>query len=126
MNDPHFMGIMQSLGDLRYKLRCFSMREAFLTQQGDQIFAVHELGYDVTQTLGTAPHVVDRDDLRMIQIRNRAGLLQVGCRIFGPGDMPSMRHFDGDEPVELFVPRLVNHPKPPLTQDAENAISTDA
>ena len=73
-----------------------------------QVAAVQVLGDDEAQTVVTLADVVDRDDARMIEPRQGAGLLLKGGHLARGGKQARMNHFHGHDALEFLVEREVN------------------
>ena len=65
------------------------------------------------------------DDVRVIEVGDSAGFGQVGFGGFGPIHQLSMRHLDGDEPLQLPVMSEVDEAEAALSADFLDPVATD-
>ena len=87
--------------------------------------AFDELGDDVDRAIRGAAHVVDRDDVGMVERRDGASLGEVELRIAGILEPIRRRYLDRDLPLELLVESQVNAAECSLPQQSEQAIATE-
>jgi hypothetical protein len=55
-----------------------------------------------------APHVINRNDMRVFETGNRTGFAQIGFGVFGASHPISVRHFDGYSAIQLLVTCQIN------------------
>ena len=86
-----------------------------------QAAAVEQLQRDERQAVRLAD-VVDLDDVRMAQPRDRLGLDPETREVVGPRLAAAANHLHGDQAVQPEVPRLVDDPHPALAQLLEDLV----
>ena len=69
--------------------------------------------------------LVDLDDVRMLQRRHGLRFDEKAGQGIGAGVPSGEHHLEGDEPVELLLPRLVDDPHAAAAKLAENLIAAD-
>ncbi len=62
----------------------------------------------------------------MVEVRDRASLVQIRFGVFGPADQPAMRHLDCHRPAQLVVLGQIHQAEPTLAQHAFDPIPTDS
>ena len=60
------------------------------------------------------PNLIDRDDVRMIEIGSRFGLVAESLDFGRRRSLPRTDHFQRDGPIQTNLPRVINHPHPAL------------
>ena len=68
-----------------------------------KVASLDELGHDEAQTVVGAPHVIDRHDMGMVEIRNDSGFGQIGLDIFGARDSLGAWDLDRNRSVKLLI-----------------------
>ena len=84
MDQAPRVGVVQRLGDRRHQLRRLPEGRPALPQPLRQVAALDVLGDDVAEAVVGPAHVVDRDDVRVVELGEGAGLGQVGLDVLGP------------------------------------------
>ena len=74
-----------------------------LPQPLRQVAALDVLGDDVAEAVVGPAHVVDRDDVRVVEPGEDPGLGQVGLDVLGAGDPLGVGHLDRHRAVEVVV-----------------------
>ncbi len=72
-----------------------------------------------------AADIVDRHDVRVVEVGDGAGFGQIGFGVFGASHQLGVRHLDGDEPLQLVVVGEVDEAEAALAQDFLDAVATD-
>ena len=80
------MGVVEGLGHRRHQSRRIPVREGRLLDPVRQVAPLDELGDDVAEAVLGTPHVVDRDDARVVEPGDGAGLGQIRLDVLGAGD----------------------------------------
>ena len=78
------VGVVQRLGDGRHQLGRLAERRPALPQPLGQVAPLDVLRDDVAEPVVGPAHVVDRDDVRVVEPGEGAGLGQVGLDVPGP------------------------------------------
>ena len=86
--------------------------------------AVDELEREVGEGVVLAD-LVDLDDVRMLERCHGLRFDEEPGQCIGAGVAPREHHLQGDEPVELLLPRLVDHPHPAAAELAEDFVAAD-
>jgi hypothetical protein len=103
------VSVVHGLGHLGDEPRCFRAGEASLFEPRPQILGGEELRDHVTQAVGGAANVVDRDDAGVVQRRQHARLGQEGLDVGRCRDAVAVRDLDGHVAIEVVVVGLVDH-----------------
>jgi hypothetical protein len=82
-------------------------------------FAVHEFHKQVIKP-ARLPEVVNGDDVRMVQCRERLCLAREAFGKLGIAHALRREEFQRDEAVQSFLPRLVNHAHAAASETFEN------
>ena len=126
VDQPLAVGVVQRLGHRRCEFRRFRHGGPVRLDALGQGAAVDELRDDEAGVILGAAHVVDGNDVRVVQAGDGAGFGPVGFGVFGPGDEPAVRHFDGHEPLQLLVVGEENPTETALAQDSLDPEAADA
>src|SRR5262245_60528972 len=70
-------------------------------------------------------NIVDRDDARVVEPGQGAGLAQELLDIVGAGDAPGAGDFDGHGSVEVIVPGEVDAPEASLAEPPHDPVAAD-
>ena len=119
------VGVMEGLGDGRHQLRRFPQRQPPLAYPRGQVAAFDVLRHDVAESVVGPADVVDRDDVRMVEPRERPRLGQVRVHVLRPGDLLGVGHLDGDRSVERVVAGEVDPPETALAEPPDHAVAAD-
>jgi DNA-directed RNA polymerase specialized sigma24 family protein len=125
MNQSTSMGVMQRLGNRGDQCRAFLERRSPLLKDRLQIASLDELGHHEDLVLFCTPHVVDRNDMRMVQTRKDAGLGQKGPIGLGSGYPIRVRNLDRNMPAKILVMGQENLAEPTLPELSENVVPAD-
>ena len=68
-----------------------------------KVVSLDELGHDEAQPVAGTSHVMHRNDVGMVEVRNDSGLGQVSFDIFRARDSLGAWDFDRNRSVEVFV-----------------------
>ena len=121
VDDCMIVRVLQRVADWRHDGQGLFRLQPARAEELAQVHAVNILHQQVKQPVGLS-EVVDRDNVRVTQFCERLGLASEAfgeLRIFFPLGGEDL---EGHEPVERFLPRLVNHPHaaaPQAGQDFE-------
>ncbi len=113
MDQAARMSVVQGLGDRRHQIRRLVQGGARSPDPAGQVAPLDVLGYHETPPVVGAPHVVNRDDVGMVEIGEDAGFVQVLLDILGPRDPLLEGHLDGDGSIKLII-----KPQEDLTEPA--------
>ena len=102
MDEPLAVGVLQCLGNRGDQFGCLAIRGPFVLDLVGQRTAFDELRDDEAGAVIGAAHIVNGDDVRMLEAGDRASFDQVGFSFLGGYSMP-MRHLDRHEPLQLIV-----------------------
>ncbi len=116
------VSIVECLGDDGDELCRLGMRQPILPSSVPQIRPLDDLGHDEAQAVRRAPHVMHRNDVRVVQPGEDAGLSQVGLCI---GNSLWMRNLDGDTALQVFVIAQVHRGKAAAAKDSLNSVTPD-
>jgi hypothetical protein len=119
VNDAFFVRILQRVTDLWHDLERLLRREFAGLQRLPQIDAVHVL-HQEKEVSSRLAEVVDRDDVRVAQLREGAGFTEEPLgerRILAHF---RRQHFERDRAIESDLPRLVNGPHAALADELHN------
>jgi hypothetical protein len=72
---------------------------------------------------GVFAHFVNPNDVGVVQASYCLGLRTKACQI--GRRRPHQDHLQGDQPVELYLPRLVNDSHAPVADDLQNIVAGD-
>ena len=86
--------------------------------------ALEQLQGHERQAVGLAD-VVDLDDVRMVQPRDRLGLDAEASELLGAGVTAAADHLQGHQPVQAAVAGLVDHPHAALAELLEDLVTGD-
>src|SRR5262249_48074500 len=87
-------------------------------QPHGQAGAVDELHAEVVQAVVLAD-LVDRDDLGVVEVGHRLGLVAESPDLLGAGPGPRPDHLDGDQAVEAELAGLVDDPHAAVAEDPD-------
>ncbi len=99
------MSVVKGFGDRRHQCRRLVKTGACFLDPGGKVASLDELGHDEAQTVVGASHVVDRNDMGMVETRNDAGFVQVSLDILRARDSLGAGDFDRNRAVKLVVVR---------------------
>jgi hypothetical protein len=126
VDDAGAVRLGKSLGDLDGEIEQAPGGQRLARgQELPQRLSLHELHRDVERPLGFAD-VVDRQDVRVVQGRRRAGLLleaEASRAILGDG---LRQHLDRDLAAELRVPRPVHLAHPSRAERRDDLVRPQA
>ncbi len=111
MHDPVVVGVLDRLAHLGHQFRRLAGLEGKPHCAVCQTLAVDET-HRVEMLAGKLVHFVDRHDPRMIQPRGRFGFGIEAFDVVRRGELAGQDHLQGHDPVQLDLPRLVDHPHP--------------
>ena len=121
VNDPLLVRRGQSLCDLRGEVDRLAGAKRALPEAYAQRLAFEEL-HDGVRGLAVPPEIVDGEDVRVREGRNRAGLaLEAGQRL-GVARELGGEHLDGDVPAQLGVAGFVDLAHPPRAERCEDLV----
>ena len=126
MDQPLLVSVVQRLGHRRHQFDRFVDRKPGLLEPRGEVGAVDVLRDDETGELLGAADIEDRDDVRMIEVRDRAGFGQVGFGVFEAIHQLAMRHLDGHRAAQLVVVGQIDEAEPALAQHSFDPVATDA
>ena len=125
MHQPLLVGVVQRLGHRRHQFDGFVHRQPGLLEPRGEVGAVDVLRDDEAGKLFGAADIMDRHDVRVIEIGDRAGFGQIGFGIFGAIHQLAMRHLDRDETLQLVVVGEVDEAETALAQHSLDPVATD-
>ena len=108
------MRVVQRPGDDRHQLHRLPERGAALPQSFRQVAPLDVSRDHVALALVGPAHVVDRDDVRVVELGEGTGLVEVGLDIRGAEDPVRVGHLDRHGTVEVVVPGEVDAAESPL------------
>ena len=124
VDQPLAMSVIEGPGDGGHELAGFVGSGPLFDPVGER-GALDELGDDVDRAIRGATHVVDGDDVGMVERRGDASLGEEELRIAGILEPIRRRYLDRDLPLELLVECQVNAAECPLPQQSEQSIATE-
>ena len=68
---------------------------------------------------------MDGDNVRVVQVGDRAGLDQIRLGVFRPGNEPAVGHLDRHEALQLVVTGQVDEAEIPLSENSLNPVTAD-
>src|SRR5262249_33612619 len=71
---------------------------------------------------GMLANLVNRDDLRVVQVGDRLRLILEPPYLLLTGPQPRADHLQSDGSIEAHLSRLVDHPHPASTEDARQLV----
>jgi hypothetical protein len=119
------MGVVERLGHGRDQLGDVAKRHARVPQTLGEVAALDVLRHHEAEAVVRAAHVVDGDDVRVFEPRQRAGLGQVLLDVMRSRDPLPVRHLDRHRAVQLVVVRQVDTAEPALAQAPDHAVAAD-
>jgi hypothetical protein len=125
LNLDCLMSVMQRFGHGRHQSHRFVERQRGLLEPGGEVRAVDVLEDDETRELVGAAHVIDRDDMRVVEAGDGAGLGPIGFGISRQSHQSGVRHLDSDVPVQLVVLGQVDPTEAALAQESLDAVAAD-
>ena len=125
MDKPSLMGIVQGFGNGHYQFHGLGKPQTGLFDLGSQTGSVDELANDIDRKLLRGANVVHRDDVRVVEIGDRAGFGQVRLGVLRAKNERGMRHLDGDGPVQLLVVGQIDQSETALAQEPFHPVAAD-
>lgn len=105
------MGVVDRFSQ-RFERRGRARRRQFpLAQQRSQRPPLDEIHREITPPVVLAD-LVDRDNVRVPQMRRRLGLSLEALPLGWSGKLPGQNHFHRHDPVETDLPRAIHHAHP--------------
>ena len=117
--------VVEGLGDCRHQLGRIAECEPSLPHSLGQVAPLDVLRHDVTEPVVGPADVIDRDDVRVVEPGECAGLGKVFLDVLRPGHSPGVGHLHGDGAVELLVTGEVNPPESALAELPDDPIAAD-
>ncbi len=111
MHDAVLVRVLQRLADRRHDGQRLLRREAARLHRLPQIHAIHELHEQVVKP-ARLPEIVDRDDVRMIERRERLGLVRETFGKLRIGHPLRREQLQRDQAAQRLLPRLIDHAHP--------------
>ena len=102
------VGVLHGLGDLLEELRRVPRRQRAEVRPLVQALAVDEGHREVVLAVVLAD-LVDRHDVGMVEVGRRLGFAVEPLHVLVRGELPGEDHLQGDRPVQLDLPGLVDH-----------------
>src|SRR5580704_373265 len=136
LGDEHVLGLEISVNDPVFVSRCQAARHLHSVFNGGtqgqmsgekllpQCFSVQKLSSDV-QLPVFASHLVDGEDIGMIQRRGRFSLLLKSMRPAGIGGVRIRKNLDGHIPLQRRIPRAVYLAHPAGADEADDLIRSE-
>ncbi len=103
MHQPLLVGVVQRLGHRRHQFDGFGERQPGVLQPCGKVGPVDVLRDDEARAVGGAAHVIDGNDVRVVEVGDGSRFGQVGFGGFGTIHQLAVRNLDGDEPLQLVV-----------------------
>ncbi len=130
VHDPERVGRGQPFCHLRGDLQALAEVEGAAVEKGAERHAVDQLHRDVMHRLPAVggallTDVVDGDDVRVTEIRGRAGLLHEAINARRVANDLGRQNFERDAALEGRVPGLVDLSHPALSQQRDEAVATE-
>jgi hypothetical protein len=125
MNQAVLVGVMQRLAHGRHQFHRLVQRQPGLLEPRGQVGSVDVLGDDKAGGFQGTAHVVDRHDVRVVEIGDRPRFAQVGDDIFELLHLLAMRHLDRHESLQLVIESQIDEAKAPFAQEPLNPVTTD-
>jgi len=119
MHDTRLVRELQRVADVRDHFQRLARLDLAAANQPVQIGTVDVFHQQVVALARTA-EVVDRDDRRMAQTGQRAGLAAEALGEVGAGGGGHIEQLERDHPVERFLAGLVDHAHATLSEQLEN------
>ena len=107
VDDAAVVGVLERVADPRDDGERLARGQAFALEQLAQVHAIDELHQEEKQ-VAAAAEFVERDDSRVVEFRQCAGLAGKTFGKRGIAGDGGGQDFQGDDPVEFGLPRLVN------------------
>ena len=115
------MGVMDGAGD-RGREPCRGARLASKTLDlGSQVASVHELHAEVVVAVVLAD-LVDRHDIRVIEMGGGLGLQAEPLQIVGRGEPAGADHLERQHAIQAHLPGLVDNTHPTLGDDLDQLV----
>ena len=99
MDQSLIVGVMKRLGHRGHEFRRSPDGHTLPLDPFRQTLPVDELRHHVKRDLVVTPDIVDGDDVRVIEVGDGSGLLQVKPRVFRTRDQPGVGNLDRDGPL---------------------------
>ena len=103
MNQAMSMSIMKSFGDRRHQRSRFVKTGPCFLDPAGKVVPLDELGHDEAQPVTGAPHVMHRNDVGMVEVRNDSGFGQVSLDIFRARNSLGAWDLDRNRSVKLLI-----------------------
>src|SRR6516165_11937853 len=107
MDDPHAVSRGERVSDLNRALECLIERERTFLQSELERLAL-EILHDQERRPVLLADVIQRADVGMIELRDRAGLAVESLAELRIGSQRGGEHFDRNDPIETGVARAVD------------------
>ena len=124
MDDPLPVRLVQSVGDLHAVPQRLFERQRPLREPIQQRLAL-EILHDEVFGVALAPHVVERADVRMRELRDRLRLALEPLPDFRRRRHVLRQHLHRDRPLQPRVPRLVDLAHPARAQRRKDLVRTE-
>jgi len=115
VDQPSGVGVVQGVGDRGNQFRRIPEGRSSLSHPDRQIAALDELRHDEAESVFRATHVMDRHDVRMVELGEDSGFNKKRLGILGMDDSFRVRNLDGDRTVEVVVVSQIDPSEPALT-----------
>jgi hypothetical protein len=118
VEDASLVRVMHRPGDFGDEPRRGLRIGGVAGQDLGQARAVDELHAEILPAVVLAD-LVDRDDSRMVEVGRRLGLVAEGVHLVVVGPVAGPEHPDGDRPIEVPLPGLVDDPHAAAAEDPQ-------
>ena len=119
MDDAPVVGELQRVAQRRHDGQRLLRRELPRAQKLAQVHAVHKFHEQVIKS-ARLPEVVNGDDVRMVQRRERLRLAREAFGELRVAHALRREEFQRDEAVQGFLPRLIDHAHAAASEAFEN------
>ncbi len=119
------VGMVRRLGHVSHEPRCFPEREGGRLHPLPEIAALNVFGDDVAKATRGVAQVVDRHDVRVVELGEDAPLGKIDLDVRGAGDLFRERHLDGHFAVKFLVLGQVHTTEPALAQQPDHLVAAD-
>ncbi len=126
VHKPIAVGIVQRVGHDRHNFDGPIQAEGGFSELLCEVSPFDKPRDNEKGMLGCAADVINRDDVRMLEIGDGASFGKIGVDILGSGDPLRMRHLNGHGSTQLLVTRKVDETKASLAEKLLNSIASDS
>ncbi len=124
MNDPCIVRGLHSLGQGQRIRRSGSSRLGLSGEPFRQAASLEKFHRVIRPPVGFS-HVVNLNDVRMVQHCDCLGFALEPCLLRGGGDGAVDHHLERDRSIELQMRGFIDDPHPPVTQDCVHFVTGD-